>query len=236
MRFEGKTVFITGATGALGTAAVQRFAAEGANIAALSRNDENLEHLQKQIESTTPFLPLQCNIFDEVEVRQSFEKTNSYFGKIDILLAMVGGINTSQTIAEIPLEEWNRMMKLNLTSTFLTVREMQRHLKGKTYGRIITIGAISGLTPPAGRGAYAASKAGVIALTKSLAEEVKGSGITANVIVPSILRTRANMAAMPDDDPMKWVSLEAVVSLMLHLCSDDGSAINGAILQLFGGV
>jgi NAD(P)-dependent dehydrogenase (short-subunit alcohol dehydrogenase family) len=234
MRFEGKTVFITGATGAIGTAAVQRFAAEGANIAALSRNDESLEHLQ--IESTIPFLPLPCNIFDEVEVRQSFEKTNSYFGKIDILLATVGGINTSQTIAEIPLEEWNRMMKLNLTSTFLTVREMQRHLKGKTYGRIITIGAMSGLTPPAGRGAYAASKAGVIALTKSLAEEVKGSGITANVIVPSILRTRANMASMPDDDPMKWVSPEAVVSLMLHLCSDDGSAINGAILQLFGGV
>jgi NAD(P)-dependent dehydrogenase (short-subunit alcohol dehydrogenase family) len=236
MRFRGKTVCITGATGALGTAAVKQFAVEGANIAALSRNNDGLEKLHQQIGMEIPFLPLTCNIFDEVEVRQSFEKTNSEFGTIDILLATVGGINASQTIADIPLEEWNRMMKLNLTSTFLAVREMQRQLKGKTYGRIITIGAMSGLTPPAGRGAYAASKAGVIALTKSLAEEVRGSGITANVIVPSILRTRSNMASMPDDDPTKWVPPESVVSLMLHLCSDDGSAINGAVLQLFGGM
>lgn len=236
MKFRGKTVFVTGATGALGTVAVQRFALEGANIVALGRTDESLALLHEQIESTIPFLPLTCNIFDELEVRESFEKARAHFSGIDILLATVGGINSQQIIADIPLEEWNRMMELNLTSTFLAVREMQRHLKGKSYGRIITIGAMSGLTPPAGRGAYAASKAGVIALTKSLAEEIKGSGITANVIVPSILRTRANMNSMPSEDFTRWVSPDAVVSLMLHLCSDDGSAINGAILQLFGGV
>jgi len=236
MKFRDKTVFVTGATGALGTVAVRRFAAEGANIAALGRTQESLDILRKEFESSIPFLPLPCNIFNESEVRQSFEKAKAHFGTIDILLATVGGINSPQPLAEIPLEEWNTMMKLNLTSAFLAIREMQRHLKGRSYGRIITIGAMSGLTPPAGRGAYAASKAGVIALTKSLAEEVKGTGITANVVVPSILRTRANIASMPNDDPMKWVSPEAVVSLMLHLCSDDGSAINGAILQLFGGV
>ncbi len=236
MKFQGKTIFVTGASGALGTVVVQRFAAEGANIVALDRTSESLTKLQEQIGTTIPFLPLICNIFDEQEVRQSFEKAHATFGGIDILVATVGGINAQQMIADIPLEEWNRMMELNLTSTFLAIREMQRHLKGRAYGRIITIGAIGGLTPPAGRGAYAASKAGVIALTKSLAEEVKGSGITANVIVPSILRTRANIASMPNEDHMRWVSPEAVVSLMLHLCSDDGSAVNGAILQLFGGV
>jgi NAD(P)-dependent dehydrogenase (short-subunit alcohol dehydrogenase family) len=236
MKFQGKTVLITGATGALGTVAVQRFAAEGANIAALSRTKESLVRLHEQIESTVLFLPLQCNIFDEREVRLSFENVHSTFGGIDILIATVGGINDHQQIAEISLEEWNRMIELNLTSTFLAVREMQRHLKGKSYGRIIAIGALSGLTPTAGRGAYAASKAGVIAIVKTLAEEVKGSGITANVIVPSILRTRTNMTSMPGEDHSLWVPPESVVSLMLHLCTDEGTAINGAILQLFGGM
>lgn len=236
MTLKGKTVCITGATGALGTVAVQRFAAEGASIAAFGRTGESLTRLHEYIDGTTPFLPLPCNMFDEKEVRLSFESAYHTFGRLDILIATVGGINASKAIEDIPLGEWNRMMELNLTSTFLAVREMRRYLKGTTYGRIMTVGAISGLTPPAGRSAYAAAKAGVIALTKSLAEEVKGSGITANVIVPSILRTRANMTAMPGDDHSRWVSPESLVSLMLHLCTEDGSAINGAVLQLFGGV
>ncbi len=236
MKFQGKTAFITGATGNLGSVAVRQFAAEGANIAALGRTAGGLEQLGLLAGTTAHFLPLTCNIFDEREVRGCFTSAHSRFGGIDILIATVGGIDSKKSIVDITLDEWNSMMELNLTSTFLAVREMQRALKGKTFGRIITIGAIAGITPPAGRAAYAASKAAVIALTKTLAEEVKGSGITANVIVPSILKTRPNMSSMPDEDYARWVSPESVVSMMMHLCSDEGAAVNGAVLQLFGGV
>jgi NAD(P)-dependent dehydrogenase (short-subunit alcohol dehydrogenase family) len=90
--------------------------------------------------------------------------------------------------------------------------------------------------PSRGRAPYAVSKAGVVMLTQILGEELKGTGITANAIAPSILRTGANVASMPGEDASKWVGTDEVAKLMVHLCSDEGKSINGSCIPLFGGI
>ncbi len=152
------------------------------------------------------------------------------------LIAAVGGIHPRKTVGELSIEEWKSMIDLNLTSAFLLMSEMERHLSNKTYGRIITIGAMSALQPSAGRGAYSASKAALVALTKTVAEEFKGTGKTANVIVPGIIRTKSNLESMPDEDSSHWVDPIDIAQLILHLCSDAGNSINGAVIPILGGL
>jgi NAD(P)-dependent dehydrogenase (short-subunit alcohol dehydrogenase family) len=95
---------------------------------------------------------------------------------------------------------------------------------------------MAALRPSAGRAPYAVSKGGVVTLTQTLAEELKGTGITANAIAPSIIKTQANSESMPDADSSRWVTPEEIAELMLALCSESGRSVNGACIPVFGGV
>jgi NAD(P)-dependent dehydrogenase (short-subunit alcohol dehydrogenase family) len=108
-------------------------------------------------------------------------------------------------------------------------------MRDRGFGRIITIGAMPALKPTAKRGPYQVSKRAVITLTESIAEEVKGTGITANAIVPSTIITPENVESMPDADRSKWVSPEEIVALAAFLCTPEARSVNGNTIKIFGG-
>ena len=128
------------------------------------------------------------------------------------------------------------MMSINLRSVFLCSREFLQRLGKASYGRIISMAAMPALKPSPGRGPYAVSKGGVVSLTEILGEELKGTGVTANAIAPSIIRTDANKSAMPAEDQSRWVAPEEVADMMILLCSPAGQSVNGVCIPMFGGI
>jgi NAD(P)-dependent dehydrogenase (short-subunit alcohol dehydrogenase family) len=128
------------------------------------------------------------------------------------------------------------MHRINLSTCLDTTRAALPHLKAASAGRVGNIGALGAIKAAAGMGAYAASKAGVHRLTESLAEETKGTGVTVNAVLPSIIDTPANRADMPDADPSKWVSPAQLAAVILFLASREAQAVTGALIPVTGEV
>jgi NAD(P)-dependent dehydrogenase (short-subunit alcohol dehydrogenase family) len=209
------------------------FVTAGARVAATYHGKHDAKNLATQFKSV---LLLGVDVTKEEDVQELFRRVSEDFGGIDVLINLVGGFLPSRPISETILSDWEFMMSLNLRSVFLCSREFLRVNLGKPYGRIISISAMPAIHPSAGRGPYAVSKSGVVVLTKVLGDELKGSGVTANAIAPSIIRTKDNMDSMPNEDITKWVTPEEIAATMLFLCSEDARSINGLTISMFGGV
>jgi NAD(P)-dependent dehydrogenase (short-subunit alcohol dehydrogenase family) len=127
-------------------------------------------------------------------------------------------------------------MDLNLMGAFRMCRAVLPLMRERGFGRIITIGAMAALRPTAKRGPYQVSKRALITLTETIAEEVKGSGITANAIVPSTILTPDNLQSMPDADHAKWVTPGEIADLVRFLCQVETRSVNGNAIKIYGGV
>ncbi len=172
----------------------------------------------------------------ETDVRPFCNEVRKRFGRIDILLNIAGGYAGGKKIAEVSLEDWERMLELNLKSVFLMSRGVVQEMMQNGFGRIVNIASRQALLPRAGSGAYAVAKRGVVTLTEVLADEVKGSGITVNAIVPSTIVTEANIRSMGDKDISRWITPDEIAGLILYLCSDAAGSMNGNVLRMFGGL
>ncbi|MFQ6099898.1 MAG: SDR family NAD(P)-dependent oxidoreductase [Anaerolineae bacterium] len=232
-----KVVLITGATGALGSAVAREFARTEARLALNGRSERKLERLVAVIG-----LPAECICTVAADVTQAegieslVEAVVERFGRVDVLLNTVGGWSGGKPVGETPVEEWNRMLALNLRSAFLLSRAVLPHMLEAGWGRVVHVSSKSAVAPRAKQAAYAVSKMGLITLTEVIAAEVKGTGVTANVILPSIIDTPANRDAMPRADPRKWVEPEHIAATMHFLCSDGAASINGARIPIYGAV
>jgi NAD(P)-dependent dehydrogenase (short-subunit alcohol dehydrogenase family) len=234
MILNGKSALITGGTGALGQVVAERFLKEGASVAASYISEEEADRLPETIKKS--ILLVRANVTKEENVSSLFDEVCRKHRRVDLLVNIVGGFLPGTLTRDVESGDWDHMMNINLRSMFLCSREFLRRIGDAPFGRIISIAAQPVFRPSAGKGPYAVSKAGVVMLTQVLGEELKGSGITANAIAPSILKTGATMASMPGDDSSKWVTPEDVADLMLHLCSEGGRSINGTCIPIFGGV
>ncbi|MDH4135866.1 MAG: SDR family oxidoreductase, partial [Anaerolineae bacterium] len=152
------------------------------------------------------------------------------------LLNTAGGWSGGRPVGETSVEEWDRMLALNLRSAFLLSRAVLPYMLEAGWGRIVHVSSKTAVEPRARQSAYAVSKMGLITLTEVIAVEVKGSGVTANVILPSIIDTPDNREAMPKADPHKWVPPERIAATMRFLCSDAAASINGARILIYGAV
>ncbi len=237
MTFTGKTAIVTGGTGALGSVVAKSLFDAGAAIAIPYNSEKSLHNIPKAwANSKDRVLLTMTDITAEEQVQRFTDEVVKRFKSVDFLVNAAGGYIGGSTIDEVMLNDWDSIIKLNLTSAFLMCRNALRVMRKRKSGRIINIASMPAVTPSAKKGPYSISKRGVITLTETIAEEVKGSGITANAIAPSIIVTQANKESMPNSDHKKWVTPEEIADLIVYLCSDEARSINGNVIKIYGGV
>jgi NAD(P)-dependent dehydrogenase (short-subunit alcohol dehydrogenase family) len=234
---RGRVVLITGATGALGSAVTREFAQTQARLALTSRSEQKLEHLidEAGLPAERAFA-VPADVTQADGVQGLVEATVTHFGRIDALLNIAGGWRAGKPVGETSLEEWDYMLALNLHSAFLLSRALVPSMVEAGWGRIVHVSTKTAVAPRAKSAAYAVSKMGLITLTEVITAEVKGSGVTANVILPSTIDTPANRASMPKADPGKWVPPQRIAATMRFLCSEAAASINGARIPIYGAV
>ncbi len=234
MKLKNRVAIITGGTGALGKAAVSAFLEEGAKVICTYVIDEELKSsssLMQKYESDLVFVRADVTI--EKQVAETAHQALQGFGRIDILVTIVGGFTYAKT-ADTDEQTWDRMMSMNLKSTFLCAKAVLPQMIKQNYGKIINISTRPALKGSAGIGAYSASKAGVLNLTETIADEVQDYDINVNAILPSTIDTPANRKSMPDSDFSTWVKPGEIARVIVFLASDDSKPISGAGIPVYG--
>ncbi len=220
---EGKHVVITGGDGALGQAVVQAFRAAGAIC--------HLPILGPVVTQPIPGVLLtgNVNLTDEAAVSGFFAGVRPLWASVHL----AGGFQ-AKPITETSRADLDRQWELNLVTAFLCCREVVKAMRASGGGRIVNVAARVVEAPVGGSIAYSVSKAGVAALTRSLAIEVRGDGILVNAVLPSIIDTPANRAAMPSADTGKWPKAEELATAILWLASPENRLTSGALVPVYG--
>lgn len=235
MRFSGKTILITGGTGGLGHAVSMAFLAEGAKIVVTYRVEQEFDALKTEAGSKAEWIQgYSVDVTDEAAVRQLVDKIVAQYGRLDALVNTVGGYAGGINLWDVPTKVFDQMLALNLRSGYVLAHAVIPVLLKQRYGAIVNVAAKAAFDHSAGASAYAASKAGAVALMDSLAAEVKGTGVRVNSILPSIIDTAVNRKAMPGADFSKWPKPEDIARVILFLCSDDAKVIQGAAIPVYG--
>jgi NAD(P)-dependent dehydrogenase (short-subunit alcohol dehydrogenase family) len=225
---KDKVVLITGATGTVGSAVTRTLAQTGARLALASRSAQGLVRLAAEVELPADrVFTIVADITQPDQVPHLVKAILSEFGQIDVLLNTVGGWSGGKIVEETPIEDWMRMLSLNLYSAFMLSVAILPGMLQSGWGRIVHIGSKMAVEPRPRQAGYVVSKMGLIALTEAIATEVKGTGVTANVVLPSIIDTKANRKRMPRANLDKRVHPDQIAAAMCFLCSDAAASING---------
>jgi NAD(P)-dependent dehydrogenase (short-subunit alcohol dehydrogenase family) len=227
---KGKFVLVTGADGGLGTYVTQAFLDAGATVVGTSRK------IRQSGSDSPSFTAIPAEISTREGAKALLDQVEARFGKLDVLAHTVGGFAGGQSIVDTDDTTFQHMLDVNLNATFHLLRAAIPVMRKSGDGRIIAIGSRAALEPGANVGAYAASKAAMVSLLRTVALENTDAGVTANVILPGTMDTPANRQAMPDADFSKWVQPRRVASLMVWLAGDAGKDVNGAVIPVYGNV
>jgi NAD(P)-dependent dehydrogenase (short-subunit alcohol dehydrogenase family) len=211
---EGRVALITGGAGGLGSTVVEGFEDAGHRVVREDSADG---------ESRLEWF----DVTDPGSAADAVRTIIDGYGRIDVLVNLVGGWRPQPPIAEIDDETWDGLLNINLKSTFVMSRAVLPHMIERGSGRVINIGAGQGERGTANNGPYAVAKAGVLALTEVMAAETLGAGVTVNALVPSVIDTPGNRAAMPDADFSAWVPPAHLSATILFLCSDEAASTSG---------
>jgi NAD(P)-dependent dehydrogenase (short-subunit alcohol dehydrogenase family) len=234
-RFEGQVVLVAGGTGGLGRAVSLAFLEEGANVVVTYRIQEEFDALKSAAGTKGERLEgHMVDVTEEATVRQWIENIVRKHGRLDALVNTVGGYAGGTTLWELETKVFDQMMTLNLRSGYALSRAAVRAMLKKGRGAIVNVASKAAVDHAAGAAAYAASKAAALALLDSLAADLKGSGVRANTILPSIIDTEANRKAMPTADFSKWPKPADIARVILFLCSEDAKVIQGAAILVYG--
>jgi NAD(P)-dependent dehydrogenase (short-subunit alcohol dehydrogenase family) len=225
--FSGRVFLITGANGGLGRAVTRAFLGDGAAVAGVYRSGQTASEDAR-------FHEYRADVADGAQATAAVQKVAADFGRLDGLIHLVGGFEGGAPVDETPDQRWHNMIEVNLNAAFYTMRAALKTMRTAKSGRIVAVGSRTGLEPAAGLAAYGASKAALIALVRTIALEVRDSGITANVVLPSVIDTPANRAAMPAADYARWVSPDAIARLIVFLASDAAADVSGAAIPIYG--
>jgi NAD(P)-dependent dehydrogenase (short-subunit alcohol dehydrogenase family) len=231
---QGKYVLLTGGTGGLGLGVTPTVLAQGvAQVVIPYRKAEEVDRLTGQISAADVdrIRFVEANLMDEASV----ERLVNSMERVDVLIHLVGGFSMGKT-HEYRYEQWKKDFELNLDTTFLLCKHSLRRMLTKGYGRIVTVGSRGAVEPAGQLAAYGASKAGVVALTKAIADETKGTNITANVVLPSVIDTPTNRESMGSENAYKWVKPESLGQVICFLGSDAARDIRGAAVPVYGSI
>jgi len=225
--FKGRTAIVTGGLQGIGAAIAKRLEESGATVRVwdLAAKKDPVD------------------VSDAAAVERAAAKALAELGKIDVLVNNAGIAGLNVATAEYPVEEWERVLRVNLTSQFLCCRALAPHMVKRKYGRIVNIASIAGKEGNPNAVAYSASKAGVIALTKSLGKELAQTGVLVNCVTPAAAKTaifdqmtQQHIDYMLSKIPMnRFVTVEEIASLVCWLASEDCSFSTGAVFDISGG-
>ena len=223
MRLDGKVVLIAGGSGALGQTIAPACVEAGAKVITVDRHPPSIQ--RKGIVAMTG------DVTDEADSRRIVTDVIQKAGRLDVLINLVGGFAEGR-VQDTDATVWQRMLTTNLTSGFLLSRAVLPAMTQQRAGRILHIAAKASIDPFPGAAAYIVAKSGLVALIRTLALELTGSGVTVNGVLPGTIDTPSNRKSMPDADPSKWVKPESIADLLLFLASDEASQINGALIPV----
>ncbi|NUQ36345.1 MAG: SDR family NAD(P)-dependent oxidoreductase [Caldilineales bacterium] len=233
--FTHKIVFVTGATGNLGAAAADAFAAAGAHLILADRRADRLSQRFPQLAADPRHLLLPgFDVSDPEIIAAGVAAAQARFGRIDVLANSVGGYRAGAPVHETSPADWDFMMNLNARTAFLLSRAVIPGMIAQGSGKIIHVSSRAGLAGGANAAAYSASKAALLRLVESLAAETKAHGVNVNCILPGVIDTPQNRQDMPGADFDRWVSPSALAGVMLFLASDMAAPIHGAAIPAYG--
>jgi len=223
-----RIALVTGATGGLGTQVTKALLEAGFAVVGLAPkiHPHDFDHPH--------FTALPATLESLTAAKQAVDTIVAHFGKVDVLAHLVGGFAGGQTVADTDDATFQRMLDMNLNSSFHILRAVLPSMRQTASGRIIAIGSRAAESPGAKVGAYSASKAALVSLIRTVAIENKEFGITANVILPGTMDTPANRKDMPGADTSQWVQPASVASLIVWLTGDGGKDVTGAAIPVYG--
>lgn len=216
-------IIVTGGFGALGAAVVTELIRLGHQAAVIDLASPPPEH-----PAAATFGGV--DLADEIAVEAAFSQIAEKLGPIHGLVNVAGGF-VWEPVADGSIDSWDRMYRMNLRTAAIASRLVLKHMAPKG-GAIVNVGAAAAASPGLGMAPYAASKAGVAALTESLAEELKSRGVRVNAILPTIIDTHANRRDMPDADASAWVAPASAAKVIAFLLSADAAAVTGTAVKL----
>ena len=244
-RFEGTAAIVTGAGRGIGEAIAKRLAAEGARVAVVSRTEANAGRTADAINAERPDAAkaYAVDVADFHAVQELADAILKDFGKVDILVNNAGVTRDGLSMRMSP-EDWDAVVDTNLKGAFNFIRAIQRPMAKQRSGRIINIASVVGLTGNAGQANYAASKAGLIGLTKSIARELAGRGVTVNVVAPGFIETdmtgvlpESIRTAVIEKIPLgRFGATEDIASAVAFLAGPESAYITGQTLVVDGGM
>ena len=232
MEFEGRTVLITGAAGNLGQAVAKAFAAQGAKLALLDLDETALLRAFQGDDRSR--LLIAVDLSDRSAIEAACAGVERKFKRIDVLCNIAGGFHMGDEVHATPEKVWRHMIDLNAGSVINACSAVVPRMIAQGGGRIVNVAAGAAVRGGALMGAYAAAKSAVMRLTESMSAELKGRRINVNCVMPSIIDTPQNRAAMPDADPAQWVAPAALADAIMFLSSDRARAIHGASIPVAG--
>jgi 3-oxoacyl-[acyl-carrier protein] reductase len=240
-RLDGKTALITGATGGIGAAIARALHAQGANVALSGRRAAELESLAAALGERAVAFP--ADLADPEAPGKLVEAIEARFGALDILVNNAG-LTRDMLALRMGDADWNAVLEVDLTAPFRLARSALRGMMKRRHGRIISIASIVGVTGNAGQANYAAAKAGLIGMSKSLAQEVATRGVTVNVIAPGFVQTAmtdaipeaARTALLARIPTQKMGQPEDIAGACAYLASAEAGWVTGQTLHVNGGM
>jgi 3-oxoacyl-[acyl-carrier protein] reductase len=240
-KLTGKNALVTGATGGIGSEIAKALASQGAKVVLSSTKEEKLQELAAEIGGDVKYVA--CNLSDAAAVDALFDKAEELVGQIDILVCNAG-ITKDNLILRMKDDDFNHVLDVNLKSTFILNRNAIKKMMRRKYGRIINIASVVGVTGNPGQCNYVASKAGMIGMSKSLAQEVATRGITINCVAPGFIQSPmtdilndAQREAILNKIPAgKMGESSDIAKAVAFLASEDAGYVTGHTLHVNGGM
>ena len=234
---NGRVAVVTGGSSGIGEATVQRMLSSGAKVAVWDMNIPSINYDQDS------FIFIKTNVSDETSIANATTKTLERFARVDSLVNSAGVAGINAPVDEYPIDEWKRVIDINLHGTFLTCRALVPHMKDNGYGRIVNLSSVAGKEGNPTASAYSAAKAGVIALTRSLGKELATSGVLVNAVTPTTVNTpilaqvsESHIDYMKSKIPMgRLGEAQELASLIVWLCTAECSFSTAAVFDASGG-